>query len=162
MDAVALGFAHDSIPLVLERDSLHHIAHWHEALAEMIRVSSVHVFLEEPVDDLRSPAKHRAYEAQGLLLELQAEVGYPHHRHLSRDVLVSAVGSRAVLLETHQERSDASVSFDEFFESFHAFASQSAREEYWLERLRQLRARFGGAPLCEDDSVIVLAAKRPA
>ena len=159
MDAVALGFARDSFPLVLERATLHHIAQWQEALAEMIRVSSQNVFLEEPVDDLRSSAKQRTHEAQGCFLKLQAEVGYPHYRHLDRVALLSAVERRAVLLEAHLERSDAPVAFDEFFESFHAFASRSEREGYWLEQLRELRARFGGAPLCEDDTLTVLAAK---
>ena len=159
MDAVALGFARDSFPLVLERASLHHIAHWPEALAEMIRGSSNRVFLEEPVDDLRSAEKCRTYEAQGLFLKLQAEAGFPHYRHLDRAALLSAVESRAVVLETHLETSDAPIAFDEFFESFGEFASQSDREEYWLEQLQELRSRFGGAVLCEDDTLTILAAK---
>jgi hypothetical protein len=159
MDAVALGFARDSFPLVLERASLHHIAHWPEALAEMIRVFANRIFLEEPVDDLRSAAKQRTYEAQGLFLKLQAEVGFPHFRHLDRDALLSAVASRAVVVETYLETSDAPIAFDEFFESFGEFASQSDREGYWLERLQELRSRFGGAPLCEDDTLTIMAAK---
>jgi hypothetical protein len=133
MDAVTLGFADGSFSLVLESATLHHIAHWPEALSEMIRVSSDRIFLEEPVDDLRSAAKQRTYEAQGLFLRLQAEVGFPHFRSLDRDALLSAVESRAVVLETHLDTSDAPIAFDEFFESFGEFASQSEREGYWLE-----------------------------
>jgi len=158
MDALALGFARGSFPLVIETATLHHIAHWPEALTEMIRVSSDRIFLEEPVDDLRSAAKQRTYEAQGLFLALQAEVGFPHYRHLDRGALLSAAESRAVLLETHLERSDAPIAFDEFFESFGEFASRSNREGYWLDQFQELRSRFGGAALCEDDTLTILAA----
>jgi SAM-dependent methyltransferase len=159
MDARALGFASDSIPLVLERASLHHVARWSEALAEMIRVSSGRILLQEPVDDQRSAAKRRTYEAQDLFLELQAEVGYSHHRHLSPEAMISAIKGRAVLIETRMERSDTPVAFDEFFESFHSFAARSEREGYWIEQLQELRYRLGGASLCEDDTLTILAAK---
>jgi hypothetical protein len=159
MDATAIGFASESFPLVVERDTLHHIARWTEVLAEMLRVSSGRILFQEPIDDLRSEAKRRTYEAQGLFLEVQAESGYPHFRHLSRESMLTEVQSQAVLLEAQVERSDASVGFDEFFESFGAFAKRTSREGYWLDRLRELRSRFGGAALCEDDRLTVLAAK---
>jgi hypothetical protein len=159
MDAVTLGFASGSFPLVIERATLHHIAQWPEALSEMIRVSANHLVLQEPIDDPRSAAKRRTYEAQGLLLSLQAEVGYRHYWHLNRDDLLAAVQRQAALLDTVLERSDAPVDFDDFFDSFHEFASRSTREEYWLAQLDDLRSRFGGAPLCEDDTLTVLVAK---
>jgi hypothetical protein len=162
MDAVTLGFASGSFPLVLEATMLHHITHWAEAIGEMIRVSSGHILFQEPVDDLRSAAKRRSYEAQDLLLRLQAEVGYPHYRHLDREALLSAVERQAVVLEAELERSDAPIAFDDFFESYHAFASRSDREDYWLTQLQDLRSRFGGAALCEDDTLIVLAVKDPS
>ena len=162
MDARSLGFPSHAFPLVIERAALHHIADWQLALAEMVRVSSDGVYLEEPVDDLRSDAKRRAFEAQSLLLELQAEVGFPHYRHLEHDALTSAVESRASLVESHLVQSDAPVTFDEFFDGFATFASRSQREGYWLDQLETLRTKFGGAPLCEDDTLTILAKVREA
>jgi hypothetical protein len=159
MDAVNLGFTSECFPLVLERATLHHIERWPEALAEMVRVSASHLVLQEPIDDLRSAAKRRTYAAQGLFLRLQAEVGYRHYRHLDREVLLAAVQRQAVLLDTMLEKSDAPVGFDEFFDLFPTFASRSIRESYWFEQLNELRSQFGGAPLCEDDMLTVLAAK---
>jgi hypothetical protein len=162
MDACALGFAADAFPLVLERASLHHIADWSRAIVEMVRVSSDRVFLEEPVDDPRSDAKRRTYDAQDLFLRLQSEVGYPHYRHLDRHALHAAVERQGVILEEHLEKSDTPVTFDEFFESFPMFAARSGRQEYWLEALQALRSRFGGAPLCDDDTLTILAKTRQA
>jgi SAM-dependent methyltransferase len=159
MDATALGFADGSFPLVLERASLHHIARWPEAVAEMARVSSAHLLIQEPADDLRSEAKHRTHEAQGLFLDLQAEVDFPHHRHLDRDALLSVVESRARPVGVWMDLSDEPIAFEQFFDSFGAFAARSAREAYWLEELRRLRSRFDGAPLCQDDTLTILAAK---
>lgn len=161
MDAVALGFAGGAFPLVVERASLHHIARWPDALSEMIRVSSDRVLIEEPIDDPRSEAKQRAQMAQELLLRVQAEVGYPHYLHLDPGTLLSAVRGRAHILSVHVEKCDDAVSFDDFFWSFPAFAAKSNREEYWLTQLQELRARFGGSPLCEDDSMTILATKDP-
>jgi hypothetical protein len=159
MNALALAFASGSFPLVVERATLHHIARWRQALAEMIRVSSHRLMLEEPLDDPRSAAKQRTYEAQGLYLAVQAEVGYPHYRHIDRDALLSAVASHGGLVEAHVERSDALLSFDEFFASFGEFAERSTRPAHWLERLQALRSRFDGGPLCEDDTLTVSVAK---
>jgi SAM-dependent methyltransferase len=162
MDASALAFPRDTFPLVLARDALHHIERWPHALSEMLRVSSARVLIEEPVDELRSPAKQRTYEAQGLLLELQQEVGYSHYRHLKPEALLSSVRSQARVLEVKLDRCDTPVAFDEFFESYSVFASQSGREEYWLGRLEELRSRFHGAALSDDDRLTVLvAAKAP-
>ena len=160
MDAVALGFPRDSFPLVVESATLHHIAQWPDALTETLRVSSDSILLQEPVDDLRSAAKQRTVEAQGLFLSLQAEVGFAHYRHLTRDAILSALEGRAAIVETQLETSDAPVSFDEFFESFDVFASQSGRQEYWLDKLQIMRSKFAGAPLCEDDTLTIWATKR--
>ncbi len=160
MDALALGFANDSFPVVLERAALHHMALWPEALAEMIRVSSHRLLLQEPLDDFRSAAKQRTHEAQGLLLALQAEVGYPHYWHLAQDALLSAVEAHADLLEVHVDRSDAPIPFDEFFRSFGELAIRSPRPAYWLEREQELRSRCDGMPLCDDDILTVVATKR--
>jgi hypothetical protein len=158
MDATALAFSNDTFPLVLERDTLHHIARWPAALSEMLRVSSDRVLIEEPVDELRSPAKQRTYEAQGLFLQLQAEVGYPHYWHLDPKTLLSSIRSQGQLLDVKLDKRDTPVTFDAFFESYSEFASQSWREEYWLGRLEELRLRFNGAALCEDDRLTLLVA----
>lgn len=161
MDAVALGFAAGTFPLVVERAALHHIARWPDALSEMIRVSSDHVLIEEPIDDLRSEAKRRTQMAQELLLRVQAEVGYPHYLHLDAGTLLSAVRGRAQVLSVHVEKCDDAIAFDDFFWSFQDFAARSNREEYWLTQLQELRARFGDSPLCEEDTMTILAGKAP-
>jgi hypothetical protein len=159
MDARALGFPDNSFPLVLERDTLHHVSRWPEVLSEMIRVSSDLLLLEEPVDDLRSAAKQRTQEAQELFLQLQAEVGYSHYRHVDPDELLSTIQERAYLINVHMNRRDTSVTFDEFFRDFSIFAAKSQREEYWLRQLQDLRSRFDGAALCKADRLTVLASK---
>jgi SAM-dependent methyltransferase len=128
MDATDLAFAGDTFPLVLERDTLHHIARWQDALCEMLRVSSDRVLIEEPVDELRSPEKQRTYEAQGLFLQLQAEVGYPHYWHLNPETLLSFIRSQAQVLEMRFDKSDAPVTFDGFFESY----SELASRRFWI------------------------------
>jgi hypothetical protein len=125
----------------------------------MLRVSSKHILIEEPIDDLRSAEKRNTLEAQGLFLELQKEVGYPHYRHLSPKELVSYVETRASVIEVRSEKCDELVSFEEFFHSFARFAAQSARESYWLERLEAYRISLGGGGLCEDDRLLLVAAK---
>ena len=159
MDATALGFTENSFPLVLERDTLHHISRWPEALSEMARVSSDLILLEEPVDDLRSAAKQRTQEAQELFLQLQAEVGFSHYRHLDPVELCSMIQQQASLIDVHMNRRDISVTFDEFFRDFAVFAEKSQRENYWLRRLQDLRSRFDGASLCKADRLTVLASK---
>ena len=159
MDATALGFADDSFPLVLERDTLHHIARWPEVLGEMVRVSSDLVLVEEPVDDLRSAAKQRTQEAQELFLQIQAEVGYSHYRHLDPDALLSTVQERARLVDVQMVKRDTPVTFEEFFRDFSTFAAKTKREDYWQGRLQDLRSRFAGASLCKSDRLTVLASK---
>ena len=159
MDATTLGFADDSFPLVLERDTLHHIARWSEALGEMVRVSSDLVLVEEPVDDPRSAAKQRTQEAQELFLQVQAEVGYSHYRHLDPEELLSTVQERAYLVKVQVEKRDTPVTFGEFFHDFLTFAAKSEREDYWKGKLEDLRSRFAGASLCKADRLTVLASK---
>jgi SAM-dependent methyltransferase len=159
MDAAALAFPSGSFPLVLERDSLHHIADWGAALAEMARVSGRHLLLQEPVDDLRSPAKRRAHEAQGLLLRLQAEIGDEHYWHLDADALLDAVRRHVTPVEIHLDRTDEPVTFEEFFSGFDRMAARSDREAYWLDQRERLGSRFAGEPLSEDDRFTVLAMK---
>lgn len=95
-----------------------------------------------------------------MLLAVQADVAYPHYRHLDRDELVAEIGSRAALVEVRVTRSDAPQSFDEFFSGFERFVSQSNHPTYWWRELERLRVQFKGAPLCEDDTLTVLATTR--
>jgi SAM-dependent methyltransferase len=159
MDGSALGFGDGSFPLVLEREALHHIVSWPDVVAEMMRVTSGHVVLVEPVDDLRSAAKRRTFEAQVLLLEVQAEAGCAHYLHLDSESLVRSLQDLGSVVEVHVDRSDAAISFDEFFVDFGELAGRTRRPAYWQERLRDLRARIGVDALCEDDTLTVLAMK---
>lgn len=159
MDGRTLAFTDDTFSAVLERDTLHHISGWTQVIDEMVRVSSKYVLIEEPVDDLRSVEKRNTFEAQNLLLELQQEVGYPHYQHLAADDLISHVQSRASLVETHIEDRDGQVSVEEFFSSFAWFATQTARESYWHDRLEAFRSALGTGGLCEDDKLLLVATK---
>ena len=126
----------------------------------MVRVSSDVICLEEPIDDLRSDAKRRSYEAQGLLLRIQAEIGYPHYLHLNKDTLTAEAESQASIQDAFLNPNDAEVSFDEFFYSFQTLAAQSRREHFWLDQLESLRSQFGGAPLCEADTFTLVLKKK--
>jgi hypothetical protein len=159
MDATALGFPDSTFPLVIEKDTLHHISRWPAALSEMVRVSSDHILLEEPVDELRSAAKQRTQEAQELFLQLQAEVGTSHYRHLDPGEFLSTIQERACLIDVHMNRRDTSLTFDEFFHDFLDLAAKSQREDYWRGQLQDLRSRFDGAPLCKADRLTVLISK---
>ncbi len=159
-DARALAFRDRAFTLVVARDTLHHIGDWEQALHEMVRVSSRHVVIEEPVDDLRSDAKRRTFEAQGLFLDLQREVGFPHERHLSPGVLEACLRSIADVIAVEVTRSDRPVSLDEFYEGYGCFAARSPRDRYWLERLEALREAFRGEALCEDDRIVLVAGRR--
>lgn len=157
MDGRTLAFRDKSFSLVLARDTLHHATDWTTLVDEIERTSSRHLIIEEPFDDLRSAEKRNTFEAQGLLLELQREVGYSHYRHLSIDALVSYVQKAASVTNVHIEKCDKIVSFDEFFFSFDWFAGQSARPSYWHDRLEGFRTSLGRGGLCEDDRVLLVA-----
>ncbi len=161
MDARRLGFPDACFPLVLERDSLHHIDDWKGALEEMIRVSYDAILIDEPVDDLRTIEKTRSYEAQCLFLELQQEVGYSHFRHLAPEALITTIGERVSIVAAHVETCDTPVSFEAFFESYDVFAQRSGRADYWRERREAFRATLGTTQLCDDDRLTILATKRP-
>lgn len=159
MDGKNLAFADNTFSAVLERDTLHHIANWRGAIDEMLRVSSKHLLIEEPIDDLRSVEKRNSFDAQGLFLELQREVGYAHYRHIGAEELVSYIERRATVVEVRVEKCDELIPFDKCFDSFSRFAAQSARESYWIERLETYRASLGTGGLCEDDRLLLVATK---
>jgi len=159
MSATSLAFVDGCFPLVVEREALHHVSRWPDALAEMVRVSNRHVLVEEPIDDLRSEAKRRTLEAQELLLAVQADVGYSHYRHVESDAVNSVLRHLGMKVHAHVSRSDVPRSFDDFFESFGRLAARSSRPAYWADRLDVFRSRVGGESLCEADTLTVLAAK---
>jgi len=162
MDGRALAFGDNAFPLVLERDALHHTSDWTQVIDEMVRVSSIHILIEEPIDDLRSVEKRNTFEAQCLLLELQKEVGFPHFQHLAVEDLISHVRTRASVVQTQTDRNDARISFEKIFASFNQFAVQSARQSYWCDRLEAFRSSLRGSELCEDDRILLVLTKNHA
>jgi SAM-dependent methyltransferase len=160
MDARTLGFATNTFPVVFERASLHHMAGWETAVAEMFRVSADYVLLEEEVDDPRTVAKQKTIEARRLFLELQHEVGYPHFAHLDPDRLLEVAGAFGEVLESGIDKRDDPVDIDHYFEPFPRFVERSRRPRYWHDRLRAFRENLGDGTLCESDVVRVLTRKR--
>jgi SAM-dependent methyltransferase len=159
MDGRFLAFADNTFSLVFERDALHHTRDWTQVIDEMVRVSSKHLLIEEPIDDLRSIEKRNTFMAQALLLELQREVGFPHYQHLSSADLLSYVQTRATVTGIRTERSDARIPFEEFFASFDHFVAQSDRTTYWRNRLRAFRSSLATSEFCDDDRFLLVATK---
>ena len=159
MDGRKIRFPDRSFDLVLERMALHHICEWEEALGEMIRVSSKHVLVEEPIDDPRSEEKKNAARARELLLALQNEIGYSHHEYIPANILIDYFRKKNMSIESEIIESEKLVDFDQFFSSFDDFAEKSSRKEYWLDRLESLRRELDGKKLCEEDIVFIVARK---
>ncbi len=160
MDGQQLQFDDNSFELVLERAMLHHVREWQKVLDEMIRVSSRHILVEEPIDDPRSEEKKNAIRARKLYLKLQQEVGYPHFECLSPDSLMEYFRKREIPTGSQIMRSDKLVDFDQFFNSFDDFAEKSNRKQYWLDRLEDLREKLGGKMFCDEDIVFISAVKQ--
>jgi hypothetical protein len=157
MDARRMGFPPASFPVVFERASLHHVAEWEAVMDEMFRVSGAHVLLEEPVDDPRSVAKRNTIRAQDLFLDLQREIGISHFRHLDPAIVLAAVARRGIVRRSEIVRSDEPVPADEYFQPFSRLAAQSRRPQFWESRRTALLKELDGGPLCENDSLVVLA-----
>jgi SAM-dependent methyltransferase len=159
MDGRNIKFPDNSFDLVLERDCLHHILEWEKALVEMIRVSSGHILVQEPLDDLRSEEKRNTMRAQELILELQREVGYNHFKYIPLNYLIAHMQKRDISYEIDITRRDEPVYFDEYFSTFGDFAEKSSRKEFWFKRLRRLRQELDGRMLCEEDILFIMAVK---
>jgi len=159
MDAKDIAYPDNSFDLVPKRTSLHHILPWRKAVDEMIRVSSKHILIEEPLDDPRSPAKKNTILAQQFFLEIQNEVGYAHFAHLEKLSLVEYIRQKHLSAEVHINESDKPVTFEEYFQPFSFFAKKSSREDYWLDRLESFRKEMTGQTLCENDLLFIAAAK---
>lgn len=159
MDGRELGYPDNSFDLVLERMALHHVSEWQKVLDEIIRVSSKHILVEEPIDDLRNEEKKNAVQARQLFLKLQQEVGYPHYECLSPHSLIDYFRRRNLPIQSEIVRSDKLVDFDQFFSSFGDFAEKSNRRQYWYDQLEHLRQELGDKMLCEEDIVFISAVK---
>ena len=159
MDGRNIRYPDSSFDLVVGRTVLHHIQEWEEALAEIVRVSSKHILVEEPIDDLRTEEKRNAMRARHLLLALQNEAGYSHHDYLPADSLIEYFRKREMPVESEIIRSDKLVDFDQFFNSFDEFAEKSSRKEHWLDRLDSFRRELDGGKLCEEDILFIAARK---
>jgi len=159
MDGRDIRHPNNSFDLVAERMALHHIREWEKALSEMIRVSSKHIILEEPIDDPRSEEKKNAARARELLLALQNEIGYSHHEYIPANILIDYFRKKNMSIESEIIESEKLVDFDQFFSSFDDFAQRSSRKEYWLARLESFRRELDGKKLCEED-IVFIAARR--
>jgi ubiquinone/menaquinone biosynthesis C-methylase UbiE len=160
MDGRDIQYTDHSFDLVVEQYSLHHVLEWEKVLDEMIRVSSKHILIQEPVDDPRSEEKRNSIRAQKLYLEVQKEVGYSHYRHLQLDSLIQYFKRKKISIETQIIKSDRLIVFDDYFNNFDVFAERSKRKEYWYGRLDRLRKELTGKYLCDEDLVFIAAVKK--
>lgn len=159
MDGRDVQYPDNSFDVVLERATLHHVLEWHRVLDEMIRVSSKHILVEEPIDDPRSEEKRNSIRAQEFLLELQNEVGFSHFKYISLDSLTEYFRKKNIPIEVKIVKSDNPVDFDKYFSRFADFAEKSKRKVYWYERLDNLRQEMSGKTLVEEDVVFISAVK---
>ena len=159
VDARRLKLPDKGFDLVYERDALHHIREWQQALDEMARVSSHYILVEEPVDDPRSLAKRNSIAAHHLFLELQEEAGYPHFPHLPPVDLEQRLHAMGLDFTIEHARADQPVGVEEYFEPFERFADVTSRKEYWMTRLFQFKRSVAGAGLVESDTLLIVAQK---
>lgn len=155
MDAVRLNFKDDAFDLVFERDSLHHIPDWEKALDEMIRVSSKHIILGEPLDDDRSIEKINNTKANAFFLEIQREAGYTHFRHLTFKQFQRFFHKRELKFNYNIKKSDDLYNTDDFFEPFERFAKESKRYEYWMKRLEKFKKDLGDKLIADNDTLVI-------
>ncbi len=160
MDGRGLKYPDGSFDLVIERASLHHILEWKRVLDEMVRVSSRHVLIEEPIDDPRSKEKSNSIRAHKFFLEVQKEAGYAHYDYIPLDLLLEYFREHNIVIETQIARSDELITFDDYFGSYGSFAEKTRRKEYWLDRLNRFRGELGTEKLCESDVVLIHAKKK--
>ena len=160
VDARRLKLPDKGFDLVYERDALHHIREWQQALDEMARVSSHYILVEEPVDDPRSLAKRNSIAAHQFMLEVQEEAGYPHFMHLQPVELEQRLLDVGLNFTIEYVPSDLPVEIEEYFEPFERFADLTARKDYWMTRLFQFKRSVAGAGLVESDRLLIVAQKR--
>lgn len=155
MNAVSLDFNDNTFDLVYERASLHHIHNWERALDEIIRVSSEHIILAEPIDDNRSPEKLNAIRAQELLLELQHEIKYPHYIHLKPEQFKKYFEKKSIEYTYHINKHDTNYGLEMFYKPFEDFAKKSKRFDYWMNRYNNYKKELGNRKIAEEDILII-------
>ena len=155
MSAVSLGFNDNTFNLVYEQASLHHIHNWEKALDEIIRVSSKHIILAEPIDDNRSPEKLNAIHAQELLLELQHEINYSHYKHLKLEQFQKYFDKKSIEYKYHINKLDANYDFEMLFKPFEEIAKKSTRYDYWMNRYSNFKEELGQQRITDDDILII-------
>jgi len=155
MSAVSLAFKDNTFDLVYERASLHHIQNWEKALDEIIRVSSKHIILAEPIDDNRSPEKLNAIHAQELLLELQRKINYPHYKHLTFEQFQKYFDKKTLEYKYYINKLDKNYDFETFYKSFKEFAKKSTRCDYWMNRYNNFKEELGNKKIADDDILLI-------
>jgi len=155
MDAVRLNFKDDAFDLAFERDSLHHIPEWEKALNEMIRVSSKHIILGEPLDDDRNIEKINNTEAYDLYLEVQNEACYTHFRHLKLEQFQQYFKERSIKYNYYIKKFDDLQNPDDFFESFEDFTRKTNRYDYWMKRLKNFKKNLGDKLISDNDTLVI-------
>ena len=155
MSAVSLAFKDNTFDLVYERASLHHIQNWEKALDEIIRVSSKHIILAEPIDDNRSPEKLNAIHAQELLLELQREINYPHYKHLKLEQFQKYFDKKSIKYKYHINKLYANYDSEMFFKPFEEIARKSTRYDYWMNKYNNFKEKLEQQRIADDDILII-------
>jgi len=155
MNAISLTFTDNTFDLVYERASLHHIYNWERALDEIIRVSSNHIILEEPIDDNRSPEKLNSFRAQELLLELQHEINYPHYKHLKYEQLKKYLDEKSINYKHHIQKLDTKYDCEMLYKPFEDIAMKSTRYNYWMNRFNNFKEDLRNQKIADDDVLLI-------
>lgn len=159
MDAHRIEFPDCSFNVVLARYSLHHMRSWTTVLAEMARVASQCLIVEDAISSARNPAKELTRDCRKVFLELQREVGFSHFEYIQPERLTVTLEQLGLAVEARIIPDDSRMSFDHYFEKSLRFVDMSHRPEYWRERIADLKQRVAGRELEDDDIVTILARK---
>ncbi|MBD3219498.1 MAG: methyltransferase domain-containing protein [candidate division Zixibacteria bacterium] len=155
-DGRCLEFDNAAFDLVYEKDALHHIKEWQTALDEMLRVSSKNVLIEEPFNDGQTEGKRNRIKAQELFLEVEQEAGYSHFMYIPLDTLSDFLKQRGIKFEFEIDTCNKQGTFEEYFEQFEQFASQTKRKDYWIRRLDEFLKEMKGKPLSHSDTLFIV------
>ena len=159
MDGRKLDFPDNHFDLVYEHASLHHMSGWQKAIDEMIRVSKKYIFIGEPHDDPRSKEKQNTIYINKVFLELQHEANYEHYQHFKPEVIEDYLRSRNINFESYIVRLEDPIPFKEYADIFEIFAGRTARKEFWMEKLEEIRKDLSNENLCESDMLYVFGEK---
>jgi SAM-dependent methyltransferase len=153
MDGRDILFPDNAFDISIERASLHHVFEWKKVINEMIRVSSVYIFIEEPLNDRRNEEKKNTYYGQQLLLEIQKECNYPHFDYIDFQVLYDYLKDKNLDVKYEVQRRDKTIDINEYLQEndFLHFAGKTQRKDYWIEKIDELRKELKGKMFCESD-----------